>query len=187
MCPSSDSETLWTRSRANPRGCPLRRLPRGSVAASRVTLMCSVLRRLFWLALIGGVGFAGWSLWRRRSQTVGAAGTPVWPPFDTPTTTAAAAPADGTDTGVDAATTPPVAFVALDDDPEASTDASHSHPLTWVVPVDGACPSGYPIKANDNSRIFHMPGGQFYERTIAERCYADAADAEADGYRRAKA
>ena len=58
---------------------------------------------------------------------------------------------------------------------------------TWVPPVDGQCPDGYPIKANDNSGIFHVPGGRFYERTVPERCYADAHDAEADGYRRAKA
>jgi hypothetical protein len=56
-----------------------------------------------------------------------------------------------------------------------------------VEPVDGACPHGYPIKANDKSGIFHVPGGRFYERTVPERCYADAGDAEADGYRRAKA
>ena len=57
---------------------------------------------------------------------------------------------------------------------------------TWVAPVDGACPSGYPIKGNSNSLIYHVPGGRFYERTVPERCYASAADAEADGYRAAK-
>lgn len=57
----------------------------------------------------------------------------------------------------------------------------------WVQPVDGACPEGYPVKANDNSGIYHLPGGRFYARTVPERCYAAAADAEADGYRRAKA
>ena len=56
-----------------------------------------------------------------------------------------------------------------------------------MPPVDGGCPDDYPIKANDNSGIFHVPGGRFYDRTVPERCYADAADAEADGYRRAKA
>ena len=43
------------------------------------------------------------------------------------------------------------------------------------------------MKANDNSKIFHVPGGRFYARTVAERCYADAQDAVADGYRPAKA
>ena len=58
---------------------------------------------------------------------------------------------------------------------------------TWLAPVDGKCPDGYPLKANDNSGIFHSPGGRFYDRTVAERCYARAADAIADGYRPAKA
>jgi hypothetical protein len=57
----------------------------------------------------------------------------------------------------------------------------------WVSPVDGKCPEGYPLKANDNSGIFHVPGGRFYARTVAERCYANAEDAIADGYRPAKA
>ena len=57
----------------------------------------------------------------------------------------------------------------------------------WVAPVDGACPAGYPAKANDNSGIFHVPGGRFYGSTVAERCYANADDAVADGYRPAKA
>jgi hypothetical protein len=52
---------------------------------------------------------------------------------------------------------------------------------------DGSCPDGYPIKAKDGSRIFHAPGGRFYERTRAERCYATTEAAERDGYRRAKA
>ena len=54
-------------------------------------------------------------------------------------------------------------------------------------PVDGECPDGYPVKANDNSGIYHVPGGRFYGRTVPERCYARAEDAEADGYRAAKA
>ncbi len=51
---------------------------------------------------------------------------------------------------------------------------------------DGSCPDGFPIKANDNSGIFHVPGGRFYDRTNPDRCYADAASAIADGYRQAK-
>lgn len=57
----------------------------------------------------------------------------------------------------------------------------------WVAPLeDGSCPLGHPIKANNNSGIFHEPGGRFYARTRAERCYVDAAAAAADGYRPAK-
>jgi hypothetical protein len=57
---------------------------------------------------------------------------------------------------------------------------------TWVEPVDGACPTGYPVKANHSSHIYHVPGGQFYERTVPERCYTDPQAAEADGYRAAR-
>jgi hypothetical protein len=137
--------------------------------------MYTVLRRLFLLGLFGGAGFVGWSAWQRRQQAVGVAGTPVWPPFEpaasTPDEPAAAAPA---------------AFVEMPVD-NGTADASHTHPARWVAPVDGACPDGYPIKANDNSGIFHVPGGRFYARTVPERCYATAEDAAADGYRRAKA
>ena len=67
-----------------------------------------------------------------------------------------------------------------------TTDSGVSAPK-FVGPEGEACPAGYPIKANERSMIFHVPGGRFYERTIPERCYATAEDAEADGYRRAKA
>ena len=57
----------------------------------------------------------------------------------------------------------------------------------WVEPdAEGGCPASHPIKGNDQSKIFHVPGGMSYERTKAERCYCDEATAEADGYRKAK-
>ena len=86
---------------------------------------------------------------------------PVWPPMDVPTRRVA-------------------------DVPEAPADDDRPG-ATWVLPIDGACPPGYPIKANDRSHIYHVPGGRSYERTVAERCYANTDDAAADGYRAAKA
>ena len=71
-------------------------------------------------------------------------------------------------------------------DPDERAAAEQPAASTWVEPVDGACPSGYPVKGNANSGIYHVPGGRFYDRTVPERCYATAADAEADGYRAAK-
>jgi hypothetical protein len=55
----------------------------------------------------------------------------------------------------------------------------------WVSPPNGTCPAGYPVKAA-RSGVYHLPGGMFYERTTADRCYATAAAAEADGYRASK-
>jgi hypothetical protein len=87
---------------------------------------------------------------------------------------------------VPSTTTRPVGSMAAD--PGGQAHGSGATAATWVEPFDdGSCPDGYPIKANDNSGIFHVPGGRFYERTVPERCYADRADAEADGYRAAKA
>jgi hypothetical protein len=36
------------------------------------------------------------------------------------------------------------------------------------------------------SGIFHLPGGEFYDRTVPDRCYGTPAGAEADGLRAAK-
>jgi hypothetical protein len=56
----------------------------------------------------------------------------------------------------------------------------------WVAPVDGACPGTHPVKGKLSSKIFHVVGGFNYERTIPDRCYVDAAAAEADGLRLSK-
>ena len=53
-------------------------------------------------------------------------------------------------------------------------------------PVGGECPSSAPIKGNANSMIYHRPDQQYYDITVAEECFATAAQAEAAGYRAAK-
>jgi hypothetical protein len=71
----------------------------------------------------------------------------------------------------------------------AATDgapASAAEQAAWVEPVEGACPATHPVKAKLSSGIFHAPGAQMYERTKADRCYADAEAAEADGLRASK-
>ncbi|BAN01588.1 sunset domain-containing protein [Ilumatobacter coccineus] len=69
----------------------------------------------------------------------------------------------------------------------ASPTADAPAPTGWVDALDdGSCPISHPIKANDKSGIFHVPGGRFYDRTKPERCYTDAEAATADGYRQAK-
>jgi hypothetical protein len=56
------------------------------------------------------------------------------------------------------------------------------------VPGTGSwnCPSGYPIKGNASSGIYHVPGGSFYDRTNPEECFATRGAAEAAGYRASK-
>lgn len=147
--------------------------------------MLTMLRRLFWLGLLGGAGYAGWALWQRRSAPLPAA-APEWPPM--PRAEPAAVTSVPADVELpDAATPSSVGDVVGNVPTAAAPAATTSAAPTWVEPVDGACPEGYPVKANDNSGIYHVPGGRFYERTVPERCYARTEDAEADGYRAAKA
>lgn len=56
----------------------------------------------------------------------------------------------------------------------------------WVDPEGRMCPPSHPVKGKLASRIFHVPGGFNYERTVPDRCYRDAATAEGDGLRQSK-
>jgi hypothetical protein len=56
----------------------------------------------------------------------------------------------------------------------------------WVEPDGKACPPTHPVKAKLASRLYHLPGMLAYDRTVPDRCYADPAAAEADGFTRAK-
>jgi len=56
----------------------------------------------------------------------------------------------------------------------------------WLDPVEGQCPPTHPVKAKMSSGIYHLPGMLAYARTHPDRCYVDAAAAQADGLRPAK-
>ena len=70
--------------------------------------------------------------------------------------------------------------------PEAPGGSEPTPTATWIAGSDGDAPDGYPVKLNGSSGIFHVPGGRFYDRTRADRWYATADDAVADGYRQSK-
>ena len=138
------------------------------------------LRRLIWLGIIGGIAAAVYTVWQRRQAEQPA---PDWS-GDEPTSLHLVG---------DGPQRPKTTFAPVSADPSPNdaplvteTAAEDPPAATWVAPVDGACPSGYPVKGNSRTRIYHVPGGRFYDRTVPERCYATAADAEADGYRAAK-
>ncbi len=67
--------------------------------------------------------------------------------------------------------------------PEAAPASGDAGPVSGA---DSVCPDSHPVKANDNSGIYHVPGQQHYGRTNARHCYASAAAAQADGYRAAQ-
>jgi hypothetical protein len=69
----------------------------------------------------------------------------------------------------------------------ATADTTSEATTAWVEPeAGGACPATHPVKVKLASGIFHVPGGLAYERTAPDRCYRDAAAAEADGFRPSK-
>ncbi len=47
---------------------------------------------------------------------------------------------------------------------------------------DGEMPEGYEIKGNASSKLYHVPGSAFYNRTVAELWFATTEDAEAAGF-----
>ena len=85
--------------------------------------------------------------------------------------------------------------------PPALGAASPAPTLPPTPPVAAGCPAGCverpagcDIKGNVNDRgerIYHLPGGQFYDRTIidpreGDRWFCSPAEAEANGFRRSK-
>ncbi len=62
-----------------------------------------------------------------------------------------------------------------------STDGPYG-PGSVAPPEDGYAPQGYPVKGNADSMMYHTPESQWYEQTVAEVWFADAAAAEAAGF-----
>jgi len=104
--------------------------------------------------------------------TAGSRNTPAQPKLSN------ASPSGLNSDGAVLETEAPAKVAAPEDDEE---------PPPWVDPQDdGGCPPTHLVKAKLSSKIFHIPGGLAYDRTTPDRCYRDAATAEADGFRAAK-
>ena len=136
--------------------------------------MPEIVKRIAQVLKIGAVAGVAVGIVRaiRGSTPPEVTGQASWPPL-------ADDPAPETRSG-------PVRFTAVPDEPDTEVAAESAAVPRWVAPVDGVCPVSHPIKGNADSGIFHVPGGMSYDRTVPERCYATAADAEADGFRQAK-
>lgn len=128
---------------------------------------------------------------RRRSEPEGPVAPAAWPPLDLDGDRSRAATGTST-TEETVATASEVAD--LEREMEATATALVSEKVireagpapAWVAPEAGSCPASHPVKAKLSSGVFHLPGMMYYERTNPDRCYADAAAAEADGLRQAK-
>ncbi|WP_371177693.1 30S ribosomal protein S16 [Janibacter sp. HTCC2649] len=66
---------------------------------------------------------------------------------------------------------------------EAAAPAAADLPKGAAAALEGgAAPEGYTIKGNADSMKFHEPDGQWFEQTVAEVWFKNAADAEAAGF-----
>lgn len=74
------------------------------------------------------------------------------------------------------------------DDPPAPAMAD-GEDLADSVPGNGThdAPAGYPVKGNERSGIYHVPGGLAYDRTVADVFFRTPEAAEAAGLRHSKA
>ena len=157
---------------------PARRRDRGP-CRGRGGRVRDVIRRLFRLVFLAGIAAGVVAVVRAMTNKddplPSPAGAPdgPWPPLRNET----AAPKQPT-----AAAAPEPAVV-----PEPAGVPVAGASSGWVEPTaDGSCPAGHPVKAKLKSKIFHEPGQLNYDRTTPDRCYVDAAAAEADGLRAAK-
>jgi hypothetical protein len=135
------------------------------------------VKRALGAGIVMGAGAAAWRLWRRRAGLPDAHGGPEWeaapfpfPPVPRPRAERVHVPPE----------------VEPGGGPETEM-LGEAHVPAWLPPHgDGTCPATHPVKAKQASGIFHVPGGASYDRTRPDRCYTDAAAAEADGLRAAK-
>ena len=132
-------------------------------------------RRAVFVGILAGIAYAVWRTLKTRLLQPPAA--VEWEP----------APFPFPPVPRPAASTPPATTTPAPVPAEASAPApAPAANDAWVEPDDGVCPASHPVKAKLRSGIFHVPGGQNYDRTRADRCYLDADAAQADGLRQSQ-
>lgn len=126
---------------------------------------------------------------QKRSHRRGGGTLPDLTTPNVPSAIPSIAPAEGEGT-VDLSLTKPSAAdtaakpLALAEPAAADIE---NHPYgggSHVALDDDGAPDGFDIKGNASSKLFHVPGSAFYDRTIAEVWFASTDDAEAAGFSR---
>jgi len=124
---------------------------------------------------VGEAERAQGSRFARDRRTVAAA-----PAAEDDTTVAQAADSDdAADAEVDA---PVDGEPDMDVEESASDEQAPYGDGSHAALEDGSMPKGFPIKGNENSKLYHVPDSPFYDRTDAEVWFADTDAAETAGF-----
>ena len=132
------------------------------------------VRRVFMLSVVAGTAYAIWRWFESQRSDSDLTWEAQPAPFP---------PQPRTESPPPARSNPSPAAPVTATEP-AGAQATPAGGDGWVEPIDGTCPASHPVKAKMSSKIFHVEGGLNYERTHPDRCYRDAAAAEADGLRK---
>jgi hypothetical protein len=132
------------------------------------------VRRVFMLSVVAGTAYAIWRWFESQRSDTGLTWEAQPAPFP---------PQPRTESPPPAPSNPSPAAPVTATEP-VGAQAAPAGGDGWVEPDDGTCPASHPVKAKMSSKIFHVEGGLNYERTHPDRCYRDAAAAEADGLRK---
>jgi large subunit ribosomal protein L17 len=87
---------------------------------------------------------------------------------------AAAAPAEAEETAAEAAETV--------EESTSTADAPYGEGSHAPLDDPADAPEGFPIKGNEDSKLYHVPGSGHYDRTVAEVWFASPEAAEAAGF-----
>jgi hypothetical protein len=129
-------------------------------AAARISGVKKTAKQTLGVGLVAGVLYGAWRAYRARmpAPTTESSWEPAPFPF------------------------PPIPRPSSPPKPHANGKGNG----TSAEPIDGECPDAFPVKGKLASGVYHVPGGLNYARTRPDRCYVDAAAAEADGLRPSK-
>ncbi|MGF1660909.1 MAG: 50S ribosomal protein L17, partial [Kineosporiaceae bacterium] len=80
----------------------------------------------------------------------------------------------------------PAAAASVVDAPEPEPAAEGPYGPDSAEPLDGgAAPDGFTVKGNRDSMKYHLPGGRWYDATVAEVWFRDEESARAAGFAKA--
>ena len=101
---------------------------------------------------------------------------------DTGAETTAETPESDVDTSAEAEAAVSDEAVEVEVEESVSDDEHPYGAGSHAALEDGSQPDGFTIKGNADSMLYHVPGSEYYDRTVAEVWFATEEDAETAGF-----